>query len=220
MMKNFIKYEDEHVLVAYKKARLLSQKDKTGDKSIIEFVKEYLESKDENTTELTLLNRLDRPSSGLVIFTKTKRSTKLFSRILRNKKIRKKYLAIVCGKLKEQKGLIKGFIKKLNDSSVEFSKEKKDSNKESILEYEVLKEGKALSLLSINLITGRKHQIRASMKFLGSPILGDGRYGSTVKFLKGEIALLNYYLSFSHPLKNGKIIEVKLDIPKSWLEIL
>ncbi len=241
MSKMRIEYEDEHLIVVYKAAGVLSQGDKTGDPSITDYVRGYLEEKGAKAPYIGLIHRIDRPVAGLVILAKSKRAADLMSRLLRNDRVRKRYLAVVFGLPTQEKGTLKHYIleKEENGHSIAFD-EKKNGAKESILEYEVLGSAKMhdikefeekFSLVSIRLITGRKHQIRAQFSAIGHPIVGDSKYFTQAEKIKekmlkcnflpwGEIALCSNYISFPHPLKNGNIIEVQSPYPEHWVEIL
>jgi 23S rRNA pseudouridine1911/1915/1917 synthase len=221
---------------------VLSQRDKTGEDSIVEFVKDHLTKKGVQDVYAGLVHRIDRPVAGLLVIGKNKRATELISRLFKRDRVRKKYSAIVFGKLDKSKGELKHFLlERESETTLAFDKDPKDHKKykEAVLEYEVVGSGqyhdidafdKAMSLVSVRLITGRKHQIRAQFSAIGHPIVGDSRYFTQKgpikeKMLKcnflpwGEIALCANYISFPHPLDNGKIIEVKTDLPDHWIKI-
>jgi len=242
MSKVRVEFEDENLLVVYKPAGVLSQRDKTGEDSIVEFVKDYLTRKGVKDVYAGLVHRIDRPVSGLVVIGKNKRATELISRLFQRDRVRKKYSAIIFGKLEQPKGELKHFLlERESDTTLTFDKLPNDGNKykEAVLEYEVVGSGqyhdidafdKAFSLVSVRLITGRKHQIRAQFSAIGHPIVGDSRYFTQKgplkeKMLKcnflpwGEIALCANYISFPHPLENGKIIEVQSPLPDHWVKI-
>ncbi len=240
LSKTRIEYEDEHLLVVYKPAGMLSQNDSTGDASVVDFVKRHL-----GVQQSFLIHRIDRPVGGLLAIAKNKRSAELFSRLLRKGRIRKKYTAIVFGTPPKEKDEIQNFVlEKEGHSTQVFDTvpvgQDNKKYKEAVLRYELVKSARfhdikefseVFSLLSIELITGRKHQIRAQLSHMGNPIVGDSRYfnvNETVKnkmlkssFLpKGEIALTANYISFPHPLKNGTIVEVKTSLPDYWVKFV
>lgn len=242
MSKVRIEFEDDNLMVVYKPAGVLSQRDKSGEDSIVEFVKDHLARKGVKDVYAGLVHRIDRPVAGLLVIGKNKRATELMSRLFKRDRVRKKYSAIVFGEIEQKKGELKHFIlERDNETTIAFDTLPKDKNKykEAVLEYEVLGSGqyhdigafnKTLSLVSVRLITGRKHQIRAQFSAIGHPIVGDSRYftqtGMTKdKMLKcnflpwGEIALCANYISFPHPLDNGKIIEVQAKLPDHWIKI-
>lgn len=232
-----ILYEDEYLIVVFKEAGQLSQKDSSGIDSINEIVREYLKEK-YNSSYIALLHRLDRPVAGPLMFAKTKRSADLFSKQFRDGKIFKKYYALVFGKTLKLKKLEHYLMD--NEDGVKVSNLNKEGYKLALLEYELINSLKTnsqnifenyFSLLSVKLLTGRKHQIRVQLAFDGNPIVSDIKYfninnnfkeGTLKKmadstFLpRGEFALFCYYLSFNHSLKSGKRVEIILDYPPHW----
>ncbi len=240
MSKIRIEYEDEHLIVVYKSAGVLSQGDRNNEPSIIDYVRLYLKGKP-GTVEpyVGLIHRIDRPVAGLLLLAKSKRAAELMSRLFRNDRVRKKYLAVVFGKPQDEKGILKHYLLEKEGSSTKAFKEKGAGLKESQLEYQVLGSTKlhdidefdgTLSLISVRLITGRKHQIRSQFSAIGCPIVGDSKYFTQPEKLKekmlkcnflpwGEIALCSNYISFPHPLKNGKIIEIEIPYPRHWVKI-
>lgn len=241
LSKSRIEYEDEHVLIVYKPAGVLSQGDHTGDASIVDLAQKLIGTKD----PVYLIHRIDRPVSGLITIAKTKRSAELFSRLLKKGRIRKKYNAVVFGIPTQTSGELKHYLlEREGEPTLAFDGVPKNDNpkkyKEAVLKYEVLKSSKfhsikefdnSFSLISIELITGRKHQIRTQFAHIGCPIVGDSKYFSQaddvkkkmldVSFLpRGEIALSAVYLGFPHPLKNGNIVEVKIPTPEHWVKFV
>jgi len=227
-------------MVVFKPAGVLSQGDKTRDASIVDLVEQYLREKGEKGPYVGLVHRIDRPVSGLLMIGKSRRATELLSRLLRNDRVRKKYTAIIFGVPKCNKGELKNYILEKEGEPTSVVDTGTPGCKEAILEYEVLGSAKyhdiaefdgLFSLVAVRLITGRKHQIRTQFAALGNPIVGDSKYFTQsgrlkekmlkCKFLpRGELALCANYISFPHPLANGKIIEVKISIPKWWPKII
>jgi len=240
MSKVRIEYEDEHLIVVYKPAGVLSQGDRTNDQSLTDYVSLYLKKSGVSDPYVGLLHRIDRPVAGLVILAKNKRAAELISRLFRNDRVRKKYFVVVFGVLPEKKGQLKHYILEQEGQPTKAFNEKKAGLKEAILEYEVLGSAKfhdikefeeSFSLVSVRLITGRKHQIRTQFAAIGYPVVGDSKYFTQseevkAKMLKcnflpwGEIALCANYISFPHPLANGKIIEIEIPYPRYWIKIL
>jgi 23S rRNA pseudouridine1911/1915/1917 synthase len=244
MSKMRIEYEDQYVMVIYKPAGVLSQDDESGDVSVVQYASQYLAMSGNlpkgQSPYVGLIHRIDRPVSGLMIVAKDKRSAGLFSRLLQRGRIRKKYQAIVFGLPSNKSARLENYILERQKESSLILENPSPKSKQAILEYEVLSSGifhdikdygGVFSLLSIRLITGRKHQIRAQLSAMGNPIVADSRYFNTnielrkkmlkCNFLpKGEIALCANYISFPHPLMNGKIIEVQTAIPDYWVKIL
>ena len=183
-------YEDNHIIAVYKPAGVLTQGDRTGDVNLMDMVKDYLKEKynKPGNVFLGLVHRLDKPVSGIVLFGKTSKGASRLSEQFRNHTIQKTYYAVVVGKPKENRGVLKEKINKIsffaegftNKTDEELLAEIKKATKTRTaeLEYEVVKSNDKYSLLKIMPKTGRFHQIRIQMKELGCPILGDAKYPS------------------------------------------
>ena len=204
-----ILYDDNHILVVNKPNGMLSQKDNTGDDSIIEILKEFIKQKYDKPGNVFLgsVHRLDRPTSGVMVFAKTSKALTRLTVALKNKKFEKKYYAIVEGKVREFEGRLEHYLLKNNKkntvSAYSFPKERA---KKAVLEYKVLNIYGEYSLLDIKIITGRPHQIRVQLKEELFPISGDLKYGA--KFKKGEmdLCLHCHSLSFAHPVKKENMV--------------
>ena len=214
-MKLKVIYEDNHIIVVEKIPNVPSQEDETGDISMMKLIKDYIKEKynKPGNVYLGLVHRLDRPVGGVMVFAKTSKAASRLSNQVREKVFKKEYLAVVDGKLEQEKGTLENYLykdKKTNTSYV-VNKDKKDS-KYAKLDYEVIKYDKEndLSLIKINLYTGRHHQIRVQLSNFGHSIYGDQRYGSRGK--NKQIALWAYKLIIEHPTKKEKI-EFE-DLPK------
>ncbi len=196
-----ILYEDNHLIVVVKPPNVLSQKDVTGDKDVLTSVKQHVKEKGNKPGEayVGLLQRLDRPVGGIMIFAKTSKAASRINEDIRNHKVTKKYLAVVEGNV-DEKGILKDFLKKGNDFISFISNEKE--GKHSELEYECLEKKNNLSLIKIKLITGRHHQIRVQMSSHFAPIYGDVLYGS---IQKSDLALWAYSLSVIHPITKKEL---------------
>ena len=174
-------YEDNHIIVVEKPANIPSQGDKTGDLDMLTIIKAYLKEKynKPGNVYLGLVHRLDRPVGGVMVFAKTSQAASRLSEQVREKVFKKKYLVIVNGKFKEKKGTLKDYLLKnerLNKSRV--VEEGTKNSKYAELDYEVLKYDKEqnLSLLKIDLHTGRHHQIRVQLSSRDHSIYGDAKY--------------------------------------------
>lgn len=174
-------YEDNHIIVVEKPANIPSQGDKTGDLNMLTIIKAYLKEKynKPGNVYLGLVHRLDRPVGGVMVFAKTSKAAARLSEQVREKVFKKKYLVIVNGKFEEKKGTLKDYLLKnerLNKSRV--VEEGTKNSKYAELDYEVLKYDKEqnLSLLKINLHTGRHHQIRVQLSSRDHSIYGDAKY--------------------------------------------
>lgn len=196
-------YEDNHIIVVEKIPNIPSQADKTGDMDMLTIVKNYIKEKynKPGNVYLGLVHRLDRPVGGVMVFAKTSKSASRLSEQVRTKTLKKIYLAVVDGKFDKQKGILEDYLYKdeRNNISKVVKKEKKNS-KLAKLDYEVLKynEVKDLSLVKVNLHTGRHHQIRVQLSNFGHSIFGDQKYGTRGK--GKQIALWAYSLTIKHPI--------------------
>ena len=197
-----ILYEDNHVIVVFKPSNILSQGDATGDKDLLTLVKEYIKEKyhKPGNVYVGLVHRLDRPVQGVMVFAKTSKAAARLNAQIQNHDFRKRYLAIINGIILEKKGEFLDYLLKLENGNTIVSDSK--NGKKSILKYEVLKEKDNLSLVDIELITGRHHQIRVQFASRGYPLVGDQRYG---KVDLQQICLCSYYLSFIHPVTKERL---------------
>lgn len=196
-------YEDNHVIVVEKPCNVPSQADKTGDADMLTLVKAYIKEKYQKPGDvyLGLVHRLDRPVGGIMVFARTSKAASRLSEAIRINDFSKKYLAVVEGKLQEKSGVLEDYLYKneaLNKSLV-VSKEKKGA-KLARLSYEVVEECEDMSLVKINLETGRHHQIRVQFSHAGHPLIGDQKYGKSAPGV--QIALWAYELEFKHPVKD------------------
>lgn len=191
-------YEDNHLIVVIKPSGILSQADITNDIDMLTLVKQYLAVKYQKpgNVYLGLVHRLDRMTSGLMVFAKTSKAASRLSEQIRSKEFHKKYLAVVEGVL-EKGGTLKNYLYK-NEKEVKSYVVSKDypNAKEAYLTYHVLDYNDNESILDVDLITGRHHQIRVQLSNIKHPLVGDTLYGSSVQ---KPIKLHTYYLSFSHP---------------------
>ena len=201
-------FEDNHIIVVEKPPNIPSQSDKTGDLDMLTIVKNYIKEKynKPGNVYLGLVHRLDRPVGGVMIFAKTSKSASRLSNQVREKVFKKEYLAVVDGKFENKRGTLVNYLYKdeRNNISKVVSKEKKNA-KEAKLDYEVIKynEVKNLSLLKINLHTGRHHQIRVQLSNFNHSIFGDQKYGTRGK--GKQIALWAYKLTIEHPISKEKM---------------
>ncbi|MCX8143887.1 MAG: RNA pseudouridine synthase [Bacteroidia bacterium] len=201
-------YEDNHLLVINKLPSEIVQEDKTGDKSLLERLKDWIKKRDNKPGNvfLEVIHRIDRPVSGLVMFAKTSKALSKFNELLREGKIKKTYLAIVQNKPPKDKDILEHYIVRntqLNKSKA-FIKEVKKSKK-AVLLYEVIAKSDRYYLLKIDLITGRHHQIRSQLAAIQCPIKGDIKYGYPRTNPGGFIHLHSYQLEFEHPIKKEMI---------------
>ena len=209
-----IVYEDNHIIVVNKAPGEIVQGDKTGDTPLSELLKQYLKEKYNKPGNVFcgVVHRIDRPVGGLVIFAKTSKALERLNAMLREGKIHKTYHALVEGKPDRKEDTLRNYLKsdgRINKTFI--SNEKDPDAKEAVLTYKVIWEGERYSLLEINLLTGRKHQIRAQLAAMGHPIKGDLKYGARRSNPDGSISLQAHKISFVHPV-SGK--EIDLEAPE------
>ena len=201
-------FEDNHIIVVEKEPNIPSQSDSSEDEDMLTMIKKYLKEKynKPGNVYLGLVHRLDRPVGGVMVFAKTSKAAARLSEQVRNKEFKKKYLAVVDGKIESQKGTLEDYLYKdaRSNTSRVVKKEKKNS-KYAKLDYEVLKYNKVkdLSLVRINLHTGRHHQIRVQLSNFGHSIFGDQKYGTRGQ--NKQIALWAYELSIKHPISKEEM---------------
>ncbi|CAM2936991.1 ribosomal large subunit pseudouridine synthase D [Flavobacterium succinicans] len=202
-------HEDNHLIVVNKRVGDLVQGDKTGDKPLAEVVKEYLKDKYNKPGEvfLGIVHRLDRPTTGIVVFAKTSKALTRMNELFSNRETRKTYWAVVKNQPENTQGQLVHYIKRneKNNTSKAHKKEVPDSKLAS-LDYTVIKELQNYFALEINLHTGRHHQIRAQLAAIGCPIKGDLKYGFDRSNPDGGIHLHARKLSFTHPVSKESII--------------
>ncbi len=208
MQKLKVIYEDNHIIVVEKTPNIPSQSDKTGDIDMLTFVKQYIKEKynKPGNVYLGLVHRLDRPVGGIMIFAKTSKAASRLSNQVREKIFKKEYLAVVDGKITTRSGTLENYLYKdeRNNMSKVVNSNKKNA-KLAKLDYKVLiyDEIKNLTLVEINLHTGRHHQIRVQLSNAGHSIFGDQKYGKRGK--GKQIALWAYKLTINHPITNEEM---------------
>ncbi len=192
-----ILYEDNHIIVAVKPVGILSQEDHTKDPDMLTLLKEYIKVKykKEGNVFLGLVMRLDRMTSGVMVFARTSKAASRISEQIRNGEVLKKYVAIVQGKVNEH-GTLKDYLIK-DEKLVKSFVTTKDKGKRAVLDYTLIKQIDDLSVVDILLHTGRHHQIRVQFSNIGNPLYGDKLYGSNADT---HMHLHAYYLSFVHPV--------------------
>lgn len=211
-------YEDNHVIVVVKEKNVLSQADNTHDIDMLTIIKKYLKEKynKPGNVYLGLVHRLDRPVSGIMVFAKTSKAASRLSDQVRKKEIKKTYMAVVKGIIKKDEDTFVDYLLKLDNGNTIVTT--KDNGKECVLTYKVLKRNyeKNETLVSIDLKTGRHHQIRVQFASRGYPLCGDQRYG---KSDKTQIALCAYKLEFIHPTtKQLMKFEIEKSLDTYWTD--
>ncbi|MFC1669129.1 RluA family pseudouridine synthase [Spirochaetota bacterium] len=211
-----ILYVDNHILAVEKPAGMLSQGDKSNTGSLLDLAKEYIKEtyNKRGNVFLGLVHRLDKPVSGIMIFARTSKAAKRLHSEFKNKTVKKLYVALVKNidyesdkwvELENEIQIENGFPK--------IAKKKSPTTKQAKLRYSIISSDSRHSLLLIDLITGRKHQIRMQLSEIGHPITGDKKYGNPENVIENSICLHSYYISIKHPTKDSTI-ELFSDIPE------
>lgn len=202
-----ILYEDNHLIAVNKKSGTLVQGDKTGDKPLIDLTKDYIKKK-YNKPGLVFLgspHRIDRPTSGLVIFTKTSKALSRMNRLFEQKEIQKTYWAVVKNRPPKDQDTLIDFLVRNQLKNKSFVSSNQNDGKKAELDYRIIKTLKNYYLLEVLPKTGRHHQIRVQLSSIGSPIKGDLKYGFDRSNQDASIHLHARAASFIHPVSNEKI---------------
>ena len=212
-------YEDNHIIIVNKASSEIVQGDKTGDKPMSELVKDYLREKYNKPGNVFcgVSHRLDRPTSGIVVFAKTSKALTRLNKMFKDDEVEKVYWAIVQNRpAKEKDTLLHYLVKneKIN-KSIAYDTEKPNTKK-AILQYSLIAQSDNYFLLQVNLETGRHHQIRVQLSKIGCPIKGDLKYGAKRSNRDGSISLHARSISFIHPVSQKKI-EVVAPVPDDVL---
>ena len=213
-----IVYEDNHLLVVIKPHNIAVQEDESKDDDLLNLLKNYIKVRDNKPGNvfLGLVHRLDRPTGGVMVFAKTSKCASRLTEQLKNKDMKKTYLCTVLGKPNQPKSRLTAYLVKDEKNNVVNLATRSDYGaKEAILDYEVLDTQANMSLVKVNLLTGRSHQIRVQMsKQCGTVIYGDFKYGD--KSHGGNLALWAYELKFKHPTtQKPMVFKVLPDIEKA-----
>lgn len=196
-------YEDNHIIIVNKRVGDIVQGDKTGDKPLSDVVKEYIKEKYNKPGDVFLgvVHRLDRPTTGIVLFARTSKALTRLNDLFKNRETEKTYWAVVKNKPPKEKDNLIHFLKRneKNNTSKAHLKEIPDSKKAS-LDYKIITELKSYFALEINLHTGRHHQIRSQLSAIGCPIKGDLKYGFDRSNPNGGIHLHARKLKLIHPV--------------------
>lgn len=197
-------YEDNHLIVINKRAGDIVQGDKTGDLPLSEVVKLFLKKKYNKPGKVYLgvAHRLDRPTTGIVVFAKTSKALPRLNKLFAEKKANKRYWAVVKNRPESTENTLTHWLKRnpKQNKSYAHKKEVPDSKK-AVLSYELIKKLDHYYLLEVDLKTGRHHQIRSQLSAIGCPIKGDLKYGFNRSNSDGSIHLHARQLSFIHPVK-------------------
>lgn len=203
-----ILYEDNHLIIVNKRCGDLVQGDRTGDLSLSDHIKAYIKEKYDKpgNVYLGVVHRLDRPTSGALIFAKTSKALSRLNRLFANDEVEKTYWALVKNRPPKDQDVLTHYLKRNAKQNKSYAHIKKvPDSKKSILEYEIIQELDSFYLLEINLITGRHHQIRSQLSAIGCPIKGDLKYGFDRSNKDGGISLHARSISFIHPVQKENL---------------
>lgn len=217
-----ILFEDNHLLIINKLSGEIVQGDKTGDECLAEALKAYIAQRDHKAGKVFLgvTHRLDRPVSGACIFAKTSKALERMNAMFRDSEVHKTYWALCCGKAKSENALLENYLRrneKQNKSYV--CSEKVAEAKLARLRYRRLAQGENYSLLEVELLTGRHHQIRCQLAHIGCPIKGDLKYGAPRSNKDGGICLHSRKVTFIHPVRKEPL-EITAPILSAWRKIV
>jgi len=203
-----ILYEDNHLIAVEKPCGVPTQADKSGDPDLLNLVKEYIKTRDgkPGNVYLGMVHRLDRPVSGVVVFAKTSKAAARLSAQIRDGRFRKVYLAIVHGIPSPPEGTLEHWLVKDNRHNfVSTCSPRAPNAKKAVLVYRTLAAYREMSLLAIDLVTGRPHQIRVQLAAEGHPVVGDEKYGGKSGAPVSMLALYAVEVSFEHPVRGEKL---------------
>lgn len=207
-MKVRILYEDNHLLLVEKPINIPVQEDSSRDLDLLTMLKNDLKIRYEKpgNVYLGLVHRLDRPVGGTIVFAKTSKAASRLSNILRKNEMERQYYAVVHGTPTKKKGqLVNYLLKDRRKNKVSVVSSTHPEAKKAILDYEVVESKKGFSLISVNLHTGRPHQIRVQLATMGNPIFGDQKYGEHLNKRGQQLALWAHSIQFEHPVKKEPV---------------
>ena len=218
--KLIIIYEDNHLIAVNKKSGQLSQKDNTGDDSLIELLKEDIKIRFNKPGNVFVgaIHRLDRPVSGVIIFAKTSKGLERMNKLFKEKTIQKSYMALVNKMPAKEKDTLSNYLKKDPKRNKSFVvKKEQEGAKLASLKYQVVRRIGEKVLVKIDLLTGRHHQIRAQLSHIGCKIVGDLKYGYPSPNSDKSICLHCNSISFEHPVRK-ELVKIEADLPciKEW----
>ena len=213
-------YEDNHIIIVNKRSGEIVQGDKTGDRPLSDIVKDYIKEKyaKPGAVFLGVVHRLDRPVSGLVVFARTSKALSRLNKMFAEGEVHKTYWAITKNAPRDNEGTLTHWLVRNEKQNKSYTyDQEKPKAKKAILKYRVLSHSDNYSLIEVNLMTGRHHQIRCQLAAMGCPIKGDLKYGAPRSNSDGSISLLSRRVEFVHPVSKETIIaEAPLPDDKLW----
>ena len=212
-------YEDNHIIIVNKAASEIVQGDKTGDVPLSEMVKDYIKEKYNKPGNVFcgVVHRLDRPVGGVVVFAKTSKALSRLNEMFRNGQVHKTYWAISRNCPPKSEDTLTHYITTVERNNKSYaSLAPKSGAKEARLSYRHIASSDRYHLLEVNLMTGRKHQIRVQLSSIGCPIKGDLKYGDKRSNPDGSISLIARHIEFEHPVSH-QFISVTAPVPEDNL---
>ncbi len=206
--KDHIIYEDNHLLVVNKLSGDLVQPDPSGTSALEDQIKSFIKIRDSKPGEVFLgvVHRVDRPVSGVVLFAKSSKALRRMNEQIRDRKVEKRYWALIATPPKESCGeLVHHITRDTKQNRSRATLTPRPTSKEAKLRYEIVERGDRYALVEIELITGRHHQIRAQFSAIGSPIKGDLKYGARRSNPNGGISLHSRSMRFEHPVTKEQL---------------
>jgi 23S rRNA pseudouridine1911/1915/1917 synthase len=216
-------YEDTHLIAINKKSSRNVQADKTGDTSLESLVREYIKIRHKLQGEIYLgiIHRIDRRASGVVLFARTGEALAGMNRLFREGQVRKTYWAITKNIPADESGRLEHYLKKNEKLNKSYAyPEPAAGSKLSILSYKVVSRSDRYNLLEIDLLTGRHHQIRCQLAYVGCPVRGDLKYGYPRSNEDGSISLHARSLAFIHPVTGEPVVITAPAPPEKLWKIL
>ena len=219
-------YEDNHIIIVYKESGEIVQGDKTGDTPLSETVKQYIKEKYQKpgAVFLGVVHRLDRPVSGLVVFARTSKALTRLNNMFRDGEVHKTYWAIVetSPDLPQGEQLLTHWLTRNEQQNKSYAYDHEvPRSKKAMLRCRVIGHSDRYSLVEVQLLTGRHHQIRCQLAAIGCPIKGDLKYGAPRSNPDGSISLLSYLVEFIHPVsKEPIVVESPLPADPLWSHMI
>ena len=221
-------YEDNHIIIVYKESGEIVQGDKTGDTPLSETVKQYIKEKYQKpgAVFLGVVHRLDRPVSGLVVFARTSKALTRLNKMFRDGEVHKTYWAIVdsgkCQVKSEDFATAEHWLVRNEKQNKSYAYDHEvPRSKKAMLRYRMIGHSDRYSLVEVQLLTGRHHQIRCQLAAIGCPIKGDLKYGARRSNPDGSISLLSHRVEFVHPVsKETIVVESPLPADPLWSNMI
>jgi len=221
-------YEDNHIIIVYKESGEIVQGDKTGDAPLSDAVKQYIKEKyaKPGAVFLGVVHRLDRPVSGLVVFARTSKALARLNEMFRKGEVHKTYWALVetrraAASASSEATLTHWLVRNERQNKAYAYDHEVPGSKKAVLKYRAIAHGDRYTLLEVQLLTGRHHQIRCQLSAIGCPIRGDLKYGARRSNPDGSISLLARRIEFVHPVSKETVaIDSPLPADPLWLKVL